>query len=146
MFFRLGNTIFFAVIVALLVSASGVAQTGGLEIFPGRLEVEVWPGHERTVAFQIASPPSESAVRGRLLLSVTDWNLNEDATTFYSDPGTQPNSASGWIVFSPTAITITSGESHQVRVTVRVPASVEPGVYRTAIFVQERPQIGRAHV
>jgi len=106
---------------------------------PSRAEVEILPGTEKTLAFEIESPPSNSPVRGRLLLSSTDWTISEDGAVQFPDPGTLPDSASRWIVFSPSAVSISSGQKQMVRVTVSVPEKTSPGSYRTAIFVQERP-------
>lgn len=128
------------VALALFSFTSGLlAQSAGLGLNPSRLEVEVSPGSEKTIGFEIESPPSGTVVRGRLLLSATDWSINEDAAVVYADPGTLPKSASNWIVYSPSAVSIASGQKQLVRVTVTVPATANPGVYRTAIFVQERP-------
>jgi P pilus assembly chaperone PapD len=115
------------------------AQTAGLGLDPGRMEITMKPGQEKTIGFTIDSPFSDLPVRGRLLLSLTDWNVNEDTSVVYADAGSMQNSASSWVVFSPAAVTISSGQKQLVRVTVRVPAQTAPGAYRTAIFVQERP-------
>ena len=123
----------------LPAAVEAIAQTAGLGLDPGRMEIEVKPGHEKTIGFTIDSPISESTVRGRLLLSLTDWNVTEDTRIVYSDAGTTSNSASPWVIFSPAAVTIASGQRQLVRVTIRVPAETAPGLYRTAIFVQERP-------
>jgi hypothetical protein len=106
---------------------------------PARAELEILPGREKTTAFEIESSPSDVTVRGRLLLSLTDWDVDEDGSLRYAAPGALSRSASSWVVFSPSALTIASGETHQVRVTVRPPVNAAPGVYRTALFVQERP-------
>src|SRR5688572_29528498 len=103
------------------------------------MEIDVAPGQEKTAAFQIESPPSDTPVRGQLLLSLTDWDIDEQGTLRYVEAATLSQSASAWVVFTPSAVSITSGQSHQVRVTVRPPRDTEPGVYRTALFVQERP-------
>ena len=115
------------------------AATAGLSLLPGRLEVEVKPGVQKTVSFQIESPPSEEPVQGRLLLNLTDWSLSEEGSMAFQDAGSGPMSAASWITFSPTAITISSGQRTQVRVTIDTPANLKPGVYRAGIFVQERP-------
>jgi hypothetical protein len=73
------------------------------------------------------------------MLNLTDWAIDDYANLSYQEPGTFPDSASPWVVFSPTSISTSSGDSHLVRVTIRVPPTTEPGVYRSAIFVQERP-------
>src|SRR5262245_60932496 len=126
-------------LVLMLFPSHGAAHTSGIGLNPARLEIEVNAGQEKTVAFEIESPPSEATVRGRLLLSMTDWDLDEHGAIRYVDPGTLPDSASSWIVFSPAAVSISSGETHVVRVTARVPSATPPGLYRAGIFVQERP-------
>ena len=68
----------YSVCVAFLMCYLGTpagAATAGLSLLPGRLEVEVKPGVQKTVSFQIESPPSEQPVQGRLLLNLTDWSL-----------------------------------------------------------------------
>jgi hypothetical protein len=105
---------------------------------PGRLEVEVKPGVQKTVSFQIESPPSDEPVQGRLLLNLTDWSLGEDGAMAFQDTGSSPMSASSWITFSPTALSISSGQRSQVRITIDTPPDLKPGVYRAGIFVQER--------
>jgi hypothetical protein len=131
----------FAALWTMFFTASGMVfgQTNGMGLNPSRTELEILPGQEKTTAFEIQSPPSDITVRGQLLLSLTDWDVNTNGTLSYTDPSTLPQSASSWVVFSPASVTIASGQTHLVRVTVRVPADTAPGVYRTAIFVQERP-------
>src|SRR5437870_7327853 len=85
-------------------------QTAGMGLNPTRIEMDIQPGQEKTASFEIESPPSAVSVRGRLLLSLTDWNVKEDGTIQYTDPGSLPDSASSWIVFSPAAVTIASGQ------------------------------------
>ncbi|HET9220076.1 MAG TPA: hypothetical protein VFR18_24065 [Terriglobia bacterium] len=117
----------------------GEAQTAGLGIRPMRLEMDVVPGKPKTASFIIESPPSDVDVRGRLLLSLSDWVIREDTTVTYHDAGTQQRSASPWIIFSPSDVNIASGQERLVRVTANVPEGTPPGVYTSAIFVQERP-------
>jgi len=115
------------------------AQTTGLGIRPMRLEMEVVPGQSKTASFIIESPPSDVDVRGRLLLSLSDWVMREDTSVTYHEAGTQSKSASPWILFTPTDLPIASGQERLVRVTANVPVGTIPGVYTSAIFVQERP-------
>jgi hypothetical protein len=129
-----------ALLLAEPVAAQDVRSgTSGLGLNPARLEVEIHPGGEKTASFRVESPPSDIPVQGRLMLSLTDWNIDGQANVSYLDPGLLPDSASPWIIFSPSAVNIRSGESHLVRVTVRVPETAAPGVYRSGIFIQERP-------
>ena len=137
-FFRTGIRVGAAVLTAAL-GLPAWAATAGLALQPGRLEIEVKPGTQKTVSFEIESPPSDEAVRGRLLLSLTDWDLAEDGSITFQDPGSLKMSAAPWVTFSPSAVSIASGEKALVRVTLDVPADVRPGLYRAGIFVQERP-------
>jgi P pilus assembly chaperone PapD len=122
-----------------MFAGSGRAQTAGLGLRPMRLEMEVVPGTSRTASFMIEAPPSDADLRGRLILSLTDWSIREDTSVTYYDPGTQPKSASPWLIFSPADLTIASGQQRLVRVTANVPEGTPPGVYTSALFVQERP-------
>ena len=127
---------------AVLIVALGLpawAGTAGLALQPGRLEIEVKPGIQKTVSFEIESPPSDETVRGRLLLSLTDWDLAEDGALTFKDAASLKMSAAPWITFTPAALSIASGEKYLARVTVDVPSGAQPGVYRAGIFVQERP-------
>jgi hypothetical protein len=101
--------------------------------------MEAVPGRPKTASFVIEAPPSETDVQGRLILSLTDWTIQEDTSMKYFEAGTLPSSASSWIAFSPTDLTINSGEERMVRVTVNPPLGTPPGVYTSAVFIQERP-------
>ena len=136
---RTGIRVRAAAVLVVALCLPAWAGTAGLALQPGRLEIEVKPGAQKTVSFEIESPPSDEAVRGRLLLSLTDWDLSEDGALTFQEPASQKMSAAPWITFTPAAISIASGEKYLARVTVDVPAGTQPGVYRAGIFVQERP-------
>src|SRR5262245_47328360 len=121
-----------AAVIVIVFAIESNAQTAGLGLRPMRLEIEALPGEEKTASFLIEAPPSDVPVAGRLILSLSDWHINEDTSVTYQDPGSHPNSATPWITFSPTDFTITSGQTRLVRVTARVPQSVAPGVYTSA--------------
>jgi hypothetical protein len=123
-----------------------LGQAPSFSVNPLRIEMEVNPGAEKTVSFDIAAPTSSSAQAqaGRLILNLTDWTIKEDGNAVYDEPGTQANSASPWTTFSPSAVTIHTGQTQLVRITVKVPEKTSPGVYRTALFIQERPHAAPA--
>jgi P pilus assembly chaperone PapD len=108
-------------------------------INPMRLEVEVSPGNEKTASFQIQGAPSLTPERGRLILTVTDWKILEDGSLTFTKPEADEGSASSWIIFTPSAFTLEAERSQLVRLTIRAPATAKPGVYRTALFIEERP-------
>jgi hypothetical protein len=131
----------FRMSAAFIAALSGKVQgqAPALSINPMRMELEVNPGAEKTAAFEIRAAPSPRPERGRLVLSLTDWIIKEDGTATYAAPGSLERSASSWITFSPAALTTEPGRAQLVRVTANVPPKAEPGVYRTALFIQERP-------
>lgn len=124
---------------ALTCMSMAAWSQAGLGLLPGRAELQVAAGSEKTTAFEIEAPGSDNPVHGRLLLSLADWTVSSDAKLIYADPGTLPNSASSWVTFSPAALSITSGQRQLIRVTVRVPEGTPDGLYRSGIYIQERP-------
>jgi hypothetical protein len=116
-----------------------LGQAPSFSISPMRMEMEVSPGTEKTAAFEIRAASSPQPERGRVVLSLTDWTIREDGSATYLEPGSSERSASSWITFSPSALTTEPGRTQLVRVTANVPAKTEPGVYRTALFIQDRP-------
>jgi hypothetical protein len=103
-----------------------------------RQDVELAPGTEKTVAFEVKAGSSATGDRGRLIVSLTDWRVEEDGALTFSKTESEPASASSWIDFSPAALTIEPGRTQLVRVTIAVPPKTAPGTYGTALFVQER--------
>lgn len=116
-----------------------LGQAPAFSINPMRIEMEVPAGTEKTAAFEIKAAVSAHPERGRVVLSLTDWTIRGDGSASYAEPGSSERSASSWITFSPAALTTEPGRIHLVRVTANVPEKTEPGVYRSALFVQDRP-------
>src|SRR5207247_5515108 len=50
-----------------------------------------------------------------------------------------PNSASGWLIYSPAETTVTPGNVHSIRVTISVPKDATPGDHLSALIVEQRP-------
>jgi len=120
------------------LSAPVDGQMPQFSINPMRTEVEVAPGAEKTISFEIEGAPSLTPERGRLILTATDWKILEDGALSFTKAGSEEASASSWIIFSPTAFTLEAERTQLVRITIRVPASAKPGVYRSALFIEER--------
>jgi hypothetical protein len=122
------------------LSSPLLCQTPAFSINPGKMELEVNPGSEKTAAFEITAAAAQVPERGRIMVSQTDWNILEDGSLTFKQPGSFPEqSAASWIAFSPSAFTLEAAATQLVRITVTVPANTPPGVYRTGLFVQERP-------
>mgnify|MGYP003352793791 CR=1 FL=1 len=122
------------------LSGTATAAINGLGVEPMRLELEGLPGQSKTASFVIDAPPSDeqNPVRGRILVRLADWSLDEDASVSYHEPGTLPASAARWITYSPSDFGVSSGQRRAVRVTAEIPLGTLPGVYTAALFVEER--------
>src|SRR5689334_976828 len=83
--------------LGLVFNRPAVAQTAGLGVHPPRLELEMQPGTQKTVSFEVEAPPSDQPVRGRLLISLTDWNLTRNGSMEFFASGSHPGSAAPWI-------------------------------------------------
>jgi hypothetical protein len=118
---------------------SGIAQSIPFDIRPSRVEAEVNPGAEKTVSFLIKTGAGAGPGRQTVTLESTDWTTQEDGSLKYAEPGTTRGSAVPWIKFSPSAFASIPSAGQLVRITIAVPPGAAPGVYRSGIFVQERP-------
>ena len=110
--------------VAVHVSLSSplLCQTPAFSVNPGKMELEVNPGTEKTAAFEITAASAPVPERGRIMVSQTDWSILEDGSLTFKQPGSsQEPSASSWITFSPSALTLESAQTQLVRITVTVP-------------------------
>ena len=134
--------IFFVLRLSAALAALSTLLHGQMPQFsinPMRTEVEAAPGSEKTVSFEIQGAASLKPERGRLMLTPADWKILEDGSLSFTKAGSEEASASSWIIFSPAALTLEAERTQLVRITIRVPASARPGVYRSALFIEERP-------
>ena len=125
-------------LIALAVPGTARAQSIPFDLRPVRLDVEVNPGTEKTVGFRVQTGSSEVLSRETLIVEPTDWDIQEDGSVVYAEPGSLRNSASPWVKFSPSAFALIPAMNQLIRITVAVPSNAAPGLYRTGMFVQER--------
>lgn len=134
------NQLFF-LFVFFLFAASAFAQGDGIALAPARVELEMQPGAETTfvVNLDYRSTAGGAAKPARIVASLNDWGITRDGLVEFYKAGTQPNSASSWIVYSPAETTVTPGNVHSIRVTISVPPEAAPGDHLAALIVEERP-------
>lgn len=116
-------------------------QTGsGISLAPARIEMEMRPGTEATVVvdldYHAAGKDSQPV---RIVASLSDWTLNRNGEVEFQKANTLPNSASGWLIYSPAETTVTPGNVHSIRVTISVPKDATPGDHLSALIVEQRP-------
>ncbi len=132
--------------VALLVGvliAGGLAdrascQTGNFQLEPTGVQLKLVPGHSSTTGFLIKAG-SSGVLRDRLLLTLADWEFSKLGSVEYKEPSTTKRSAAAWLSIQPTTLPMVPGEGKLVRITVRIPDDVAPGVYASAVLVTEIP-------
>jgi methionine-rich copper-binding protein CopC len=117
-----------------------IPKLGDVAISPSRLELPMMPGTEKTVVVNlIYTSGAEASQPTRVIAYLGDWNLSEQGKILFYPAGSQPNSASPWLVYSPIEVTVEPGRIHPIRVTISVPKDATPGDHLAALFVEPRP-------
>lgn len=112
----------------------------GIGVAPARFELPMLPGTERTVVVNVIyNAASNESQPCRLVASLGDWTILSNGDPEYYKAGTQSNSASSWLTYSPAEMTALPGRVHPIRVTISVPKDAEPGDHLAALFVEARP-------
>ncbi|HEX8423438.1 MAG TPA: copper resistance protein CopC [Pyrinomonadaceae bacterium] len=128
-------------------NASGHAPTpaatpsgDGIALAPARFELEMSPGSETTVVVNLDYHTSRANAQPyRLVASLNDWDINGRGELGFYRAGTQANSASPWIIYSPAEVTVQPGQTHSIRVTISVPKDAAPGDHLASLIVEQRP-------
>jgi hypothetical protein len=122
-------------------ATAATASTGdGIALAPARFELEMTPGSETTVVVNLDYHTSRANPQPyRLVASLNDWDINERGELGFYRAGTQANSASPWIIYSPAEVTVQPGQTHSIRVTVSVPKDAAPGDHLASLIVEQRP-------
>jgi hypothetical protein len=118
-------------------SSSG---TDGLALAPARFELEMQPGSETTVVVNLDYHTARaSAQPSRIMASLSDWDISRSGELHFYKAGTLPRSASPWLIFSPSEVTVQPGHTHSIRVTITVPKDAAPGDHLAALIIEQRP-------
>jgi len=133
-----GPAIFAAVTLALF-PASSFAQVS-VEVSPLRAELTAGPGSTTTQAITVTNAGKDPV---RVRAALTDWELSKDgAPQFESAVENGPFSATSWVRVAPPEQVVEPGKEATVRYSLSVPASVQPGGYRTGILFEFGPASG----
>jgi hypothetical protein len=131
--------------VAQAQTASNQAQPNmpGLDdiaISPSRIELPMMPGTEKTIVVNlIYSSDTGRGQSTRVVAYLGDWDITKEGKVDFYPAGSRPGSASPWLVYSPTEVTVEPGKAHPIRVTISVPKDATPGDHLAALFVEPRP-------
>ena len=133
--------ILFCLPVGLLAQAAPPTNSGSMALSPARFELEMKPGTETTVVVNLDyRSDGGSTLPARIVATLNDWTITKDGRVEYSRANTQPNSASSWMIYTPGEASVTPGTTHQIRVTVAVPANATPGDHLAALIIEQRPE------
>jgi P pilus assembly chaperone PapD len=146
---------FLALVLLVTIAQAGLAQaqntaagapkpsasgSDGIALAPARFELEMTPGSETTVVVNIDYHSAKTGAQPyRLVATLNDWNINRNGELGFYKAGTQPESASPWIIYSPAEVTVQPGQTHSIRVTISVPKDATPGDHLAALIVEQRP-------
>jgi len=126
--------------ILLLFSVNAWAQGDSIALAPARVELEMPPGTEITFVVNLDyRTANNDAKPARIVASLNDWSITKDGQVEFYKAGTQSDSASSWIIYSPAETTVAPGATHSIRVTVSVPADAAPGDHLAALIIEERP-------
>lgn len=150
---RKATTLLISAMVILGLPLHGMTQDRGskdlapkppdlndIAISPSRIELPMMPGTEKTVVVNlIYSSETGKGQPTRVLAYLGDWTITKQGKIDFYPAGSRLNSASPWLVYSPTEVTVIPGRSHPIRVTISVPKDAAPGEHVAALFVEPRP-------
>jgi hypothetical protein len=116
------------------------AGSDGIALAPARFELEMQPGSETTVVINLDYHTARAdAQPSRIIATLNDWTIDQTGGVQFFKAGTQAGSASPWIIYSPSEVTVQPGQTHSIRVTITVPKDAAPGDHLAALIVEQRP-------
>jgi hypothetical protein len=111
-----------------------------IAISPSRVELSMMPGTEKTIVINlIYSSDTGRGQSTRVVAYLGDWGITRGGKVDFYPAGSRQSSASPWLVYSPTEVTVEPGRAHPIRVTISVPKDATPGDHLAALFVEPRP-------
>jgi P pilus assembly chaperone PapD len=118
-------------LLALLLPG-GVARAGSFQVAPTRFEFSL---ERRFTNFFTVSNNSGEPLR----LRISTAFLEPDAKGELKPRPGSPYDLGPWMVINPRRVNLAPSEKRVVRFTVRPPAGLAPGEYRTVVFFEELP-------
>jgi hypothetical protein len=118
-------------------SQAAPADSSAIALSPARFEAEMAPGSETTFVVNLNYRSSDPTPT-RVAVSLNDWTMTGEGQITYAKAGTTANSASSWVIYSPSDATVTPGKVNSIRVTITVPLDATPGDHVVALIVEPR--------
>ncbi|HKJ00264.1 MAG TPA: hypothetical protein VKB51_17460 [bacterium] len=121
-----------ALIAALIAGLGTPARAASFQVSPTRFEFSL---ERRFTNFFTVTNHSGQTLR----LRVTTAFLEADDKGELKERQGSPYDMAPWIVLNPRRINLAPAEKRVVRFSIRPPAGLEPGEYRTVVFFEELP-------
>ena len=132
---RYAAAVLLLAIVLSIIPCPALAQ-GGIKVWPTSVELTVGHGETATKTINIQNLGSEPIM---LQAYVMDFSKNRNGDFVFSEPGHESYSASRWLSVNSFDLELAPAQSQEVKVTVSVPAQVEPGGHYAALFFETIP-------
>lgn len=130
------------ILATLIFAAAPAADAATIRIDEARVRHELAPGETKTGQVHITNP-TDGAISVRIYTE--DWEYldtgNGDKEFFPA--GTLPNSASPWITYNPSEMTIEPFDKRAVDYTVQVPADAAGGTRYSILFFETSLGLGK---
>jgi len=117
---------------ALAALAPGGAGAASLQVSPTRFEFSL---DKRFTNYFIVTNNASQPVRIRIYAQFVRF---DEGSRIRTEEG-HPHDLGRWLVLNPRRMSLQGQERRVVRFSVRPPATIEPGEYRTVVFFEELP-------
>jgi P pilus assembly chaperone PapD len=121
-----------ALLAALALPGGGTARAASFQVSPTRFEFSL---ERRFTNFFTVTNNADKPLR----LRISAAYLDADAKGALVERTGAPYDMAPWLVLNPRRITLAPSEKRVVRFSVRPPAGLAPGEYRTVVLFEELP-------
>lgn len=130
-----------AALIGLFLGApltASAAGPGSFMAYPSKIESSAAPGQTLVQSVRVRNDGDESI---QVESALADYYIRKDNTFVFLPVGARSYSSSTWVSYSPRSFTIPPKVTKDIRITISVPGSAEPGGhYSTVIFKTKAQQ------
>jgi len=119
--------------VCVLAALGFVTSQSAVEVSPPVLLHEGGLAAPVVSAFNVKNPTGAPLL---VRVSLADWHYLANGTPNYLEPGSLPRSLAPFVTFNPAEVLLEPGAASEVRYTVELPATAEPGSYWGVLFME----------
>jgi P pilus assembly chaperone PapD len=109
-------------LILLVLAASGQAFAFGIAVSPTTVEMVANPGSQHRQTITVQNVHAKKTMN--LTVGVADWVMSDSGELELLPPGTEDESATDWVRFSPAFFTLKPGEVKQIQVDFDVPIKI----------------------